>query len=99
MCRYISVTSHPKREQNHLQDELWRLEQLYKNYGFKILLIHVPKMYLQKIGEIEQKLKEEMQKSTATQIHGIFAAARGLKLKKGGARTRRRSWIYILEEI
>ena len=39
-------------------------------------------MYLRKIGEIEQKLKEEMQKYTATQIHGIFAAARGLKLKK-----------------
>ena len=56
-------------------------------------------MYLQKIGEIEQKLKEEMQKYTVTQIHGIFAAARGLKLKKGGARTRRWSWIHILEEI
>ena len=48
-------------------------------------------MYLRKIGEIEQKLQEEMQKYTATQIHGIFAAARDLKLKKGGARAWRRS--------
>ena len=49
-CCYISVTSHPKREQNYLRDELQRLEQLNKNSGPNILLILV---HLQKIREIE----------------------------------------------
>jgi len=50
---YISMTSHSKQKQNHLQNELWRLEQFNENYGPNILLVKIPKMHLWKIREIE----------------------------------------------